>query len=102
MQNRTAAPLLQPVFCDIGQIGAQYTVERTQLRMGPKKGDKKTSSKVDGEVLGEDPLQLLQNYQRFSKLIGISPNQKIVAQLQSDENQPLAQVRLQPGRPVHT
>lgn len=64
--------------------------------MGPKKSDKKASSKIDGDVQGEDPLQLLQNYQRFSKLIGISPNQKVVAQLQSDENRPLAQVSERP------
>lgn len=59
--------------------------------MGPKKSDKKPTKGTDGEVQGEDPLQFLQNYQRFSKLIGISPNPKVVAQLQSDENQPLAQ-----------
>lgn len=59
--------------------------------MGPKKSDKKPSKGADGEVQGEDPLQFLQNYQRFSKLIGIPPNPKVVSQLQSDENQPLAQ-----------
>lgn len=58
--------------------------------MGPKKSDKK-ATKADGEVLGEDPALFLQNYQRFSRLIGISANQKVVAQLQSDENQPLTQ-----------
>lgn len=62
--------------------------------MGPKKSDKKTSKGADGEVLGEDPALFLQNYQRFSRLIGISANPKVVAQLQSDENQPLAQVNV--------
>lgn len=61
--------------------------------MGPKKSDKKATKGADGEVLGEDPALFLQNYQRFSRLIGISANPKVVAQLQSDENQPLAQVR---------
>ena len=59
--------------------------------MGPKKSDKKATKGADGEVLGEDPALFLQNYQRFSRLIGISANQKVVAQLQSDENQPLTQ-----------
>lgn len=64
--------------------------------MGPKKSDKKggkakAKGGADGEVLGEDPLQFLQNYTRFSKLIGVAPNPKVVAQLQSDENQPLTQ-----------
>lgn len=59
--------------------------------MGPKKSDKKATKGADGEVQGEDPLLFLQNYQRFSKLIGISPSPKVVAQLQSDENQPLTQ-----------
>lgn len=59
--------------------------------MGPKKSDKKATKGVDGEVQGEDPALFLQNYQRFSRLIGISANPKVVAQLQSDENQPLAQ-----------
>ena len=64
--------------------------------MGPKKSDKKggkakAKGGADGEVQGEDPLQFLQNYTRFSKLIGVAPNPKIVGQLQSDENQPLAQ-----------
>lgn len=60
--------------------------------MGPKKSDKKAPKGADGEVQGEDPALFLQNYQRFSRLIGISANQKVVSQLQSDENQPLAQV----------
>lgn len=64
--------------------------------MGPKKSDKKggkakAKGGADGEVQGEDPLQFLQNYTRFSKLIGVAPNPKVVAQLQSDENQPLTQ-----------
>lgn len=60
--------------------------------MGPKKSDKKAPKGADGEVQGEDPALFLQNYQRFSRLIGISANPKVVSQLQSDENQPLAQV----------
>ncbi|CAM9861997.1 unnamed protein product [Scytosiphon promiscuus] len=60
--------------------------------MGPKKSEKKATKGADGEVLGEDPALFLQNYQRFSRLIGISANPKVVAQLQSDENQPLAQI----------
>lgn len=78
------------IAADNNQAHHGRTAPITQ-RMGPKKSDKKASSKTDDEVQGEDPLQFLQNYQRFSKLIGISPNQKVVAQLQSDENQPLAQ-----------
>lgn len=67
--------------------------------MGPKKSDKKggkakAKGGADGEVLGEDPLQFLQNYTRFSKLIGVAPNPKVVAQLQSDENQPLTQASI--------
>lgn len=62
--------------------------------MGPKKSDKKAPKGADGEVQGEDPALFLQNYQRFSRLIGISANPKVVSQLQSDENQPLAQVRV--------
>lgn len=60
--------------------------------MGPKKSDKKAPKGADGEVQGEDPALFLQNYQRFSRLIGMPANHKVVSQLQSDENQPLAQV----------
>lgn len=59
--------------------------------MGPKKADKRPAN-ADGDDQGGDPLQFLQNYQRFSRLIGIPPNPRVVAQLQSDENQPLSQV----------
>lgn len=76
------------------QLRKRAHQERSSKGMGPKKSDKKPAKGADGEVQGEDPLQFLQNYQRFSKLIGIAPNNKIVAQLQSDENQPLAQVRV--------
>ncbi|CAN0444931.1 unnamed protein product, partial [Ectocarpus sp. 12 AP-2014] len=79
-----------------GYISGRYQAERDPTTtgvnaMGPKKSDKKATKGVDGEVQGEDPGLFLQNYQRFSRLIGISANPKVVAQLQSDENQPLAQ-----------
>lgn len=63
--------------------------------MGPKKKGKKPAKGADGEVPGEDPLQFLHNYLRFSRQIGIAPNPKIVAQIQDEENYPLSQARAQ-------
>lgn len=61
--------------------------------MPPKKkgGEKKSNGKEEIGP-GEDPLILLSNYQKFSKLIGIAANPKIVAQLQDEEHYPISQL----------
>jgi Leucine Rich repeat len=55
-----------------------------------KKPDKKAAN--GEEPPGEDPLQLLSNYSKFCKLIGVPANPKLVAQLNDSEHYPLVQL----------
>lgn len=56
--------------------------------MGPKKG----GGAAGEEVEGEDPGVLLQNYQKFCKMIGLSSNQCISKQLTDEEKFPIKQL----------
>ncbi|KAG5182219.1 leucine rich repeat protein [Tribonema minus] len=59
--------------------------------MPPKK--KAAKKEHNGEaVAGEDPLQLLNNYQKFCRLIGVPINPKVVSQLQDQEHLPITQL----------
>ncbi|CAM9362096.1 unnamed protein product [Chrysoparadoxa australica] len=60
--------------------------------MGAKKGGEKKGGARGEKAEGEDPLVLLSNYVRFSKLIGVPPNPKVVQQLQDEEHYPLVQL----------
>lgn len=51
--------------------------------MGPKKGGKPGAELPEGE----DPLQLLINYQKYTKLIGIPPNVSVAKAMHDDEDE---------------
>lgn len=57
--------------------------------MGPKKNAPKPGAEV---VEGEDPIQLLQNYQKFCKLIGLPIHGKIPKTLNDEEKYPIEQL----------
>eukprot|EP01035_Chromulina_nebulosa_P024512 gene24512-31919_t len=61
--------------------------------MGPKKKDGKAGKAAPGEeVEGEDPMQLLQNYQKFCKAIGLHVNMGITKNLNDEEKYPVEQL----------
>ena len=56
----------------------------------PPKDAKKAAP---GETVeGEDPMLLLSNYQKYSKLIGIAINAGITKSISDEENRPLTQL----------
>ena len=58
--------------------------------MGPKKDAKAAGAGGEG-VDGEDPKVLLANYQKFSKMIGLNPNQKVANTCNDEEKYPVTQ-----------
>lgn len=53
---------------------------------------KKNAAKEGESVEGEDPAVLLQNYQKFCKLIGLPVHGKVTQTLNDEEKFPIEQV----------
>ena len=61
--------------------------------MPPKKDAGKASKAVPGEAVeGEDPMVLLSNYQKYSKLVGLNTNAGLTKSISDEENRPLTQL----------
>ena len=61
--------------------------------MPPKKDAGKAAKAVPGEAVeGEDPMVLLGNYQKYSKLVGLNANAGLTKSISDEENRPLTQL----------